>query len=1343
MSGRTTIGAFSKQLVGPSVDAGRVVAALAGPARVVRWLCAIGFACMLLIASAAATGATTSPLRFNRLDALGLDEQSVVAMLQDRQGFVWIGTANAGLYRFDGYRMVHYVNAPDKRRSLPGDAVLALHEDGAGRIWAGTDGGLARFEPRSDDFTLFAPPAGPNNHRVVKAIVPDGADGMWLATWGGLQHVDPVRGRFRQFVHDPANPASLSSNDVNAITLDAHGGVWAATWAGGLDYLAPGASAVIHHRLDAPRAPDPGMNRVRALRTDPGGTLWIGTDRGVVTWDPARAWQSRRPLALAPTRVNAFYPDQGGVMWIATLTGLVRWKGSDGSMTTFTHRAADAHSLPSDHIRTVMRDRGGMLWVAVQTDGIRLANLNSEGFVRYLPHDAQGAGEPVSNAMLSMAQAPGGRLWLGGRRGLSLFAPATGAVSAIARGALGESAIHALYQSPGGPLWLGTSSGLWRMAPGKAPLPVAQVTQPGTNAINAIAPGRGGALWLGTGDSLIRYDSASGAQRTYRHDPGDTASRAVDGSSCLLEDSRGRLWVGSEYHGGGLDMLDPRSGKFVHFRHDPARADSLLDDRVRTLYEDRDGRILVGSAGGLNVVESAADGTPRLRSLTGATGRWTPAIAAILDDAAGRIWVSTATGLSVLDPRSGALSHFHVGDGLTGNFRGGVALRGGDGELYFGGAKGITALRPGAVRAASTPPQVAIVGIHVLNGAPQPGQFDAGVALDAAGSTPLSLDVAAGERGFAVEFAALHYNDPGKNRYAYRLAGFERDWVRTDAAHRRATYTNLDPGRYRFEVLAANDQGVWSARAAAMVVTIAPPFWKTWWFRLLAAALLGGLLLAALRLRVTLLTRRRNELEKLVIERTAEVLLQTEIIEIEKAEVERQKTRVEQAHRNILFLSEVGRQLSATLDPEAVMLTVYEQVRSLMDASVFGIGICQTQPGPIALAFWIERQRRMPPQETMSDPDRLAAWCVERQAEVVINDIDRELATYLAPGAPCRQGQAHGERPRSLLFVPMLINGRVFGVLTVQSFSKNAYQSVHVNLLKALASHVVVAMDNANAYQQLSQALDALTRTQQQLVLQEKMASIGTLTAGIAHEINNPVNFAHAGAQVLEVTLERFRRFLLELAGEESGEAVLASLNQRIDELVGQLATIVDGTSRIRTLVADLRAFSRQQDSHKVPVAVGATLLCTVNLVRTYFSDETDIDCELEIDPVIECRPARLNQVFMNLIVNACHAIRSKRAQHPGSAPGLLRISSRIERELLCIDFEDNGCGIRSDLVGRIFDPFFTTKGVGDGTGLGLSISFGIMEEHGGAILVRSSEGEGSCFTVQLPLIAQGQSCAA
>lgn len=268
----------------------------------------------------------------------------------------------------------------------------------------------------------------------------------------------------------------------------------------------------------------------------------------------------------------------------------------------------------------------------------------------------------------------------------------------------------------------------------------------------------------------------------------------------------------------------------------------------------------------------------------------------------------------------------------------------------------------------------------------------------------------------------------------------------------------------------------------------------------------------------------------------------------------------------------------------------------------------------------------------------------------------------------------------------------------------------------------------------------ALMAAQQQLVQAEKMSSLGGLVAGVAHEINNPANFTRLAAENLERDIDRLQDFLKTLTDDNSDPELLNELETRFSRLEQQLALIHDGTGRLTHIVGDLRSFSRLDESEAQIACPDTGLEATLNLVRAQYGDRVNIQLEsAQPEAGGFCYPAALNQVFMNLAVNACQAILERAGHETGNPPlGNLRVKSHAEERTdgpwWCAEFHDDGCGMDAGTQNRIFEPFFTTKDVGSGTGLGLSISYGIMRKHQGDITVSSTVGSGSCFQVQLPL---------
>ncbi|WP_432383591.1 ATP-binding protein [Duganella sp. P38] len=783
----------------------------------------------------------------------------------------------------------------------------------------------------------------------------------------------------------------------------------------------------------------------------------------------------------------------------------------------------------------------------------------------------------------------------------------------------------------------------------------------------------------------------------------------------MLEDKRGNLWLGTE---NGLNRMDRAKGTFKVYRHDPARRDSLSHDRVHYLHQDPQERLWIGTAAGLTMARLGDDGQPRFKVYPPPDGRSPDPVGAILDDGQGQLWISSTAGIARFNPENGAFKYYTSRDGLIdGSYFIGAGYRAPDGTLYFGALEGMTAFQPARIHDNPYPPPVAITDVSIFNQSIQRGKAHA--PLEQTKSLALSYRDAV----FSFEFAAMHYADPQRNRYAYQLVGFDPDWVTTDASKRFATYTNLDPGHYVFRVRAANKDGVWSSEPASLEVTIAPPLWKTWWFRLLAAAVVLGGAYLLLRVRVRLLMRQKQALEQQVGSRTRELVQQ-------KESIEREKENVELAHRNISLLSDIGRRITANLDSEAIMSLLYQQVHALMDASVFGIGIYRPERELIEYPFAMERGKRYTPYtRSMREPDQLAVWCIQHGEEVFINDLEQEYPRYiskldLVSGAENMGTLEDGSmptEPRSLIYVPISVGGQVRGVITVHSYRAHAYQRIDLDMLTTLASYVAVAFANADSYRQLQEA-------QQQLVEREKLAALGSLVAGVAHELNTPIGNSLVIASTLEDrtteievlnngnTLRRsdLRTFID--AAREASTLLMRSLRNAA-ELVNSFKQVaVDQASAKR------RLFNLHQASQEI-------VMTMKNQVR---KAGHHIVLEMPDDIEMDSFPGPYGQVVINLINNALlHAFEGRE----GGEIRMWAVQPGADR--VRVVFEDNGKGISLEHQARIFDPFFTTKLGQGGNGLGLSITYNIVTSLlDGTIRVDSAVGVGTRFTIDLPVKA-------
>ncbi|MBK9656120.1 MAG: hypothetical protein IPO66_11900 [Rhodanobacteraceae bacterium] len=437
----------------------------------------------------------------------------------------------------------------------------------------------------------------------------------------------------------------------------------------------------------------------------------------------------------------------------------------------------------------------------------------------------------------------------------------------------------------------------------------------------------------------------------------------------MFEDRAGTLWVGTD---SGLDRQDADTGHFRHFRSEPADPASLSHSRVQHVFETRSGQLWIGTAGGLNRLDTTSDGGVRFRRYTHQDGLAADSIGAILPDASGALWISTTAGISRFEPSSGRFRNYSARDGLIDSgYYVGSDHASSDGTLYFGGLSGLTAFRPEAIRDNSIPPPVVITELQIFNRAVLGAARPDGVRFEGVIETATTLRLSHANAVFSLEFAALHFADPRRNRYAYQLVGFDPDWIETDSSRRFVTYTNLAPGDYTFRVKAANKDGIWNNTGSAIDIHVEPPYWATWWFRTLLAAFLLGSVWAVIRYRVRGLTRQRAWLQQQVAARTAEVV--------------RQKEDIEQAHGNLAVLGEIGREITASLDETAIFQTLDRHVHGLLDATTFGIYLLDADAKGLTSAWRVEGGEALPVRQVALDaPDANLARCARERSELLV-----------------------------------------------------------------------------------------------------------------------------------------------------------------------------------------------------------------------------------------------------------------------------------------------------------------------------------------------------------------------
>lgn len=840
------------------------------------------------VASAQAGG--TADVQFSHItqDDDGLAGSRVRAIVQDRHGFMWLGSWN-GLSRYNGGEVEVFRNEVDDPSSLSHNLVTTLTLDQTGVLWVGTlGGGLNRFDETRASFERFRHDPDDSSTLSSEDVVSvyhtdDGL--MWVGTWGGgLNLFDPATGTATRYAHDPDDDSSLSGNRVVGLHEDEVGGVWVSTFQNGLNQFNPQDGSfnryVTHGETGTPLDGDWGNNR--AFHEDD-GKLWYAAKAGLFTIDVNTQLIQRHPAAIPfedSPELRGLLIDRSNTMWVHGRKGFAR-HDADGGWTVFANDPLQRSTISPFDTLTTYQDRSGLIWVGSSCCGVDTFLPERPNFRRFAFRADDSLTAPIV-AVHGVHQTGDETLWITTHTGVQSFDLVTGETIRYSHDpndprTLGSGRDWvAIAEDPTGDLWFGgiEAAGLNRLdrTTGEFttyrhdPNDVTTLSD-ATDSVLSIAAGADGELWVGTrAGGLNRFDLQTELFLAYRHDPDDSNSLSDDNVRVIHIDDHGALWLGSWHR--GLTRFEPSTGEFTRFQHDPTRPnESLANNTVYSIFEDGSGTLWISTAGGLSKLDPSTGSFTNYRETDGLPSSL---IHGVLEDDAGDLWVSSSRGLSRFDPRDLSVTNFDAGDGLQANeFSSNAALRTSAGELIFGGSAGMNIFSPADIGTNPYSPPVVLTDFRLFNRSVEIGADGSPLSKHISVTDTVTLEHQ--DSVFTIDFAALSFYRPERNQYAYRLEGFDDDWTTTNSSRRSATYTNLDPGTYTLMVKASNNDGLWNDEATTLRIIVKPRWWATWWFRLLAVIAILAITPITVALRMRAVRRNNRRLEATVAEQTAEL----------------------------------------------------------------------------------------------------------------------------------------------------------------------------------------------------------------------------------------------------------------------------------------------------------------------------------------------------------------------------------------------------------------------------------------------------------------------------------------
>ena len=807
----------------------------------------------------------------------GMTSNWVTALCRDSEGLMWIGT-NLGLNSFDGYNITMFERKLGDTTSLSNGLIWCIAEDKKQNLWVGTTNGLNIKKPGATTFkqvSLFDYNAfGCNDINNINEIYVAKNGEVFIGTHQGFFiYAD---GHFHHHLIDSSR-FDADLNNIFSFAGDLNGNIWMGTFSrelvcyekntGEFDFI-----------------PLPGLfegkyvSGLQKLFIDSDNLLWIGSQSGMYVYDlQKREWHSQLNQLffdrVGKKIITGIQEDHEGSIWISTDgAGIFIYKKKDREILNLVHRQDESGSISTNGIYCLRIDEDDIVWVGTYKKGLDFYKRSLKKF-RLIRNHPDEENTLSSNDINCCTEDFRGNIWIGtNSSGISIFNRDTGLFKKITvanSGANGLSSdiVVSLFEDHQKNMWIGTYFG-----------------------------------------GLNKYNPRTGKFTVYKHNIDDTTSISDDRIWSISEDANNNLWVGTL--GGGLNMFDTEKEAFIRYNEENS---GLIGNYVNYISSDRRKRLWICTSDGLSIYnifknefetyinKNPAGGTSEFGPVVSCyedsrgwhwlcsnnglikfdpvahtsvlidkkSGLLSNATKRILEDEQGNLWVSSSSGITkisftdIINDTTFTVNfmHFDETNGLQGHeFSETASLKTRDGEMLFAGVNGLNIFNPNEIKTDRTIPKLIFTNLRIFNSVISPGEeFGNRVILDKPINYIDEIVLKYSENLFSIEFAALTYLFPEKNKYRYQLEGFDENWFETDGKTNFATFTNLNNGDYTLHVKGSNADGTWNEQGISIKIKVLPPFWKSW-YAILIYVLLISLLLFLLRYMILFRGRLKIEL---------------------------------------------------------------------------------------------------------------------------------------------------------------------------------------------------------------------------------------------------------------------------------------------------------------------------------------------------------------------------------------------------------------------------------------------------------------------------------------------------
>ena len=1226
----------------------------------------------------------------------GLPQSEVSSLIQDKNGNLWLGTNGGGLSRFNGQEFYSY----NSNHGLADNNIQTLFQDKKENIWIGTSVGISMFN--GIDFINYN--VNDSLPLAIYTTIQEDRDGnIWAI---GVK--DQIRtlvylenGRF--YNASKLYPELSTNNRVISILSDPSGKILISTR--NALYEINNGELSKSHINNEPQFKD---HIIIPSFFDSEQECWyrnykIGYGFSIFKTKNNVLTKLDLPNSINPDNITNISIDSKNQLWIC-----IKDVGLAVISKDKTTIIDQKRGLISPYINNVLEDTEGNIWLTSSGNG--LIKYGSNKFLSLNFSNTIGG-----NIVLATTQDSDGYYWFSiSGKGVVRFK--NGMVEILNsenhRSLKRATDFHELEN---GNMLIATEEGLLEFNKGKIKNVSIKYGFHPKVMITDICPTRDG-LWFAIINRGLVFIANDGERRTINNESHDLTTENI---SRLFIDSKNRLWLS---HMQGVSVLD--GDNIITYD----KNDGLSHDWILQTCEDKLGRIWAATfSGGLSYWDDQ-----RWTNIGIEDGLSSNITYSVLTDQEGNIWAGTQSGvdrISIdLSGNIDKIRNYNKYDGFTGiENNGGSNYIDKEQNLWFGTVNGAMVFNPSNDEINITPPIIQLTDIHLFF---KKVNWRSKKLINKSSSVspwffiPQDLNLTHDLHHLTFNFEALSYKSPEKVKYKWILKGLDKEWSPV-TKRSEAIYSRIPHGTYTFKIKASNSDGIWTPTSYEYTFTILPPWWLTWWFLSLLAIFLAVVVFLTIKIRLINIRNKQKVLEIMVFDKTKEIRSQkTEIekkndaLEEQKEEILQQSQFLQKSYMNLIHLNDIGKIITANLSFERIIDSAYQSIKELMDASIFGIGVYDKNKKDLYFPRFKEDGNNINDiRLDINDPNRLAVYCYNNATEIVINDIDKDASKYIKKVVALKNTRL----AKSVIYLPLKVKGEIIGVITVQSFMKNAFKDYHLSLLQNIAVYTSIAIENAQIFQKIELQAKWLQKANNNINLQkEEILNKNSELTDLNNEKNHLIGIiAHDLKNPLTSTLTIAEYLKSQIKNSNHPEDL-----ENIDYMLNALNRM----NMMITRILDVKMIESKSINLQLEKINLSKLL---NIVNLNFKEKLERKhIKLNFDPedtYVNVDPEYMTQVYENLISNAIKFSPSNKE---------IWVKVWEDGDKVKTMVKDEGPGISTEDQKMMFGKFQVLSAkptAGErSTGLGLSIVKKYIEAMEGKVWCESELGQGSNFIIEM-----------